>query len=62
MDVAAKVFGVILLKRFQPERDQRTHPAEGQDMGYHDQDRPGTELRIASLWLRTMEKGLGERV
>ncbi len=26
MDVAAKVFGVILLKRFQSERDQHTCP------------------------------------
>ncbi len=26
IDVAAKVFGVILLKRFQSERDQRTRP------------------------------------
>ncbi len=33
----------------------------GEDMGYHDQGRPGTDLRTASLRLpRTMEKGLGE--
>ncbi len=35
-------------------------PAE--DMGYHDQGRPGTDLRTASLRPRTMEKGLGESV
>ncbi len=28
IDVAAKVFGVILLKRFQSERDQRTRPKQ----------------------------------
>ncbi len=33
-------------------------PAE--DVGKHDQDRPGTLLRTASLRPRTMEKGLGE--
>ncbi len=31
-------------------------PAE--DMGYHDQGRPGTDLRTASLRPRTMETGL----
>ncbi len=31
-----------------------------EDKGNHDQGRPGTPPRIASLWLRTMEKGLGE--
>ncbi len=31
-------------------------------MGYHDQGRPGTDLRTASLRPRTMEKGLGESV
>ncbi len=35
-------------------------PAE--DMGYHDQGRPGTDLRAASLRPRTIEKGLGESV
>ncbi len=29
-------------------------------MGYHDQGRPGTDLRTASLRPRTMKKGLGE--
>ncbi len=33
-----------------------------EDMGNHDQDRPGTDLQTASLWSRTMEKGLGESV
>ncbi len=33
-------------------------PAE--DMGYRDQGGPGTDLRTASLRLRTMETGLGE--
>ncbi len=31
-------------------------------MGYHDQGRPGTDLRTASLLPRTMEKGLGDVV
>ncbi len=31
-------------------------------MGYHDQGRPGTDLRTASLRTRTMETGLGESV
>ncbi len=31
-------------------------------MGYHDQGRPGTDLRTASLRPRTMETGLGESV
>ncbi len=31
-----------------------------QDVGNHDQDRPGASLRTASLRLCTMEKGLGE--
>ncbi len=35
-------------------------PAE--DMGYHDQGRPGTDLRTASLRPPTIEKGLGEIV
>ncbi len=33
-----------------------------EDMGNHDQGRPGTDLRTASLRPRTMETGLGESV
>ncbi len=39
-----------------------TPPRTAEDMGYHDQGRPGTDLRAASLRPRTMEKGLGESV
>ncbi len=38
----------------------RTRRRRAEDMGYHDQGRPGTDLRTASLRPRTMEKGLGE--
>ncbi len=31
-----------------------------EDVGNHDQGRPGIRLRTASLRLRTIEKGLGE--
>ncbi len=36
--------------------------SRAEDMGYHDQGRPGTDLWTASLRPRTMEKGLGESV
>ncbi len=40
IDITAKVFGVILLKRFQPKRDQRTRPNQSgfrPGRGYTDQ-------------------------
>ncbi len=40
----------------------QTNRRPAEDVGNNDQDRPGTDLRSASLRPRTMEKRLGESV